>query len=148
MVIIYFILKIVGNNDQYINLPGSSNSQCHINGIMKEERKGNIFTSAMPPWLWEDDKVKNNFGHTSFSVIGPTEQDFINHLAKEKKKHLNPKRVGVNFDHNAKTSANWLPLFGRVWNNSRRLQSRYQYRKELIKRVKRNCQRKTSKKQM
>ncbi|KAL3249857.1 hypothetical protein MRX96_055792 [Rhipicephalus microplus] len=37
---------------------------------------------------------------------------------------------GANFDHFSKTSEEWLPSFGRVWNFGRRWQSRSQYRKE------------------
>ncbi|XP_067129126.1 centrosomal AT-AC splicing factor-like [Centruroides vittatus] len=140
----YSELTVFGYNDQSTNIPGSFKSQWNSNGMQVEIKTGNIFSNATPPWLWEEKKIErlNKFGHTSQSVIGPTEHDFLNHLTKEKKKHLNPNRVGVNFDHNAKTSANWLPSFGRVWNNSRRLQSRYQYRKEVLNRVKRRYQKK------
>lgn len=43
---------------------------------------------------------------------------------QEKLKKLPPDRVGANFDHSSHTDPNWLPSFGRVWNNGRRWQSR------------------------
>ncbi|XP_063960234.1 centrosomal AT-AC splicing factor-like [Lytechinus pictus] len=87
--------------------------------------EGNIHTGAPPPWLTAD----SHDAGTS-SVIGPVEDDFIKHLKREKKKKLNPNRVGANFDHLTPTNEEWLPSFGRVWNSGRRWQSRHQYRKE------------------
>lgn len=46
-------------------------------------------------------------------------------VEKERKRKLNPKRVGANFDHSAETSEDWLPSFGRVWNHGPRWRSRY-----------------------
>ena len=42
----------------------------------------------------------------------------------ERKRKLPASRVGANFDHQGASSTTWLPSFGRVWNNQRRLNSR------------------------
>ncbi|XP_033126049.1 coiled-coil domain-containing protein 84-like [Anneissia japonica] len=86
---------------------------------------GNIHTGAVPPWLRADD---NN--DSEQKPIGPTEKDFQEHLKKERKRKLNPGRVGANFDRASSSNADWLPSFGRVWNSGRRLQSRQQYQRE------------------
>nr|XP_037279644.1 centrosomal AT-AC splicing factor-like [Rhipicephalus microplus] len=101
---------------------------------------GNIHTGAKPPWLYEESEEDDDeepttpkrpcIGEVSKTPIGPTMEDFQKHLFLEKRKKLNPNRVGANFDHFSKTSEEWLPSFGRVWNFGRRWQSRSQYRKE------------------
>ena len=62
----------------------------------------------------------------SYSVTLPTQIKLLIVEEKQKLKKLPPDRVGANFDHSSSTSAGWLPSFGRVWNNGRRWQSRYQ----------------------
>ncbi|XP_006811383.1 centrosomal AT-AC splicing factor-like [Saccoglossus kowalevskii] len=79
-------------------------------------KDGNIHTGALPPWLQDDEE--------KVPVIGPTEEDFLKHLERERKRKLNPNRVGANFDHKIPTNDEWLPSFGRVWNQGRRWQSR------------------------
>ncbi|KAH7945985.1 hypothetical protein HPB49_018671 [Dermacentor silvarum] len=96
--------------------------------------KGNIHTGAKPPWLCEDSEEEDEeeatmakrpcIGEVSKAPIGPTMEDFQKHLFLEKRKKLNPNRVGANFDHFSETSEEWLPSFGRVWNFGRRWQSR------------------------
>ncbi|XP_037516609.1 centrosomal AT-AC splicing factor isoform X1 [Rhipicephalus sanguineus] len=127
--------------------PGCS-SWSSVNGISssREQRAipqgmtGNIHTGAKPPWLYEDSEEEDEeepttakrprIGEVSKAPIGPTMEDFQKHLFLEKRKKLNPNRVGANFDHFSETSEEWLPSFGRVWNFGRRWQSRSQYRKE------------------
>ncbi|XP_071958082.1 centrosomal AT-AC splicing factor-like [Antedon mediterranea] len=86
---------------------------------------GNVHTGAVPPWLRADDGEP-----TQTKPIGPTEQDFQEHLKKERKRKLNPARVGANFDRTSTNNPDWMPSFGRVWNSGRRLQSKQQYQRE------------------
>lgn len=72
---------------------------------------------------------------SSDPIIGPTINDLVKHVEKQKKKGLNPKRVGAAFNHKAVTTSNWLPSFGRVWNQGRRKQSRFQYESEKKKKT-------------
>lgn len=124
--------------------PGCS-SWSSTNGQSSREQastsKGNIHTGARPPWLDDDDDSEEDededgpakrpcIGEISKTPIGPTMEDFQKHLLLEKRKKLNPNRVGANFDHFSETSEQWLPSFGRVWNFGRRWQSRNQYRME------------------
>lgn len=108
----------------------------------KSGLKGNIHTGAVPPWIRDDDEddddddSERGAEEGSSLVIGPTEDDFKKHLEKERKRKLNPKRVGANFDHSAETSEDWLPSFGRVWNHGPRWRSRKHYRKEVGSKVK------------
>ncbi|KAL3886981.1 hypothetical protein ACJMK2_026937 [Sinanodonta woodiana] len=99
-----------------------------VQNICFDEDKGNIFTEATPPWLCvdEDDGDKK-------TEIGPTMQDYEKHLEREKKKRLPSTRVGAKFDHNAETSAQWLPSFGGVWNSGRRLQSQQYFGRQKKK---------------
>ena len=62
----------------------------------------------------------------SYSISLSTQIKLLIVEEKQKLKKLPPDRVGANFDHSSSTSAGWLPSFGRVWNNGRRWQSRYQ----------------------
>lgn len=62
----------------------------------------------------------------SYSLSLPTQIKLLIVEEKQKLKKLPPDRVGANFDHSSSTSAGWLPSFGRVWNNGRRWQSRYE----------------------
>ncbi|KAG1682492.1 Coiled-coil domain-containing protein 84 [Nymphon striatum] len=102
------------------NSIGQEGCDCRMEGSYLSNEQGNIHTGAKPPWLIDEDEKQVNG-----KEIGPTLRDFEQHLKQEKKKKLNPNRVGANFDHNAPTSSDWLPSFGRVWNMGRRWQSRY-----------------------
>ncbi len=42
----------------------------------------------------------------------------------ERKRKLPASRVGAQFDHQGATDSTWLPKFGRVWDNQRRLHSK------------------------
>lgn len=121
--------------------PGCSHwSSLNGSSSGKQATKGNIHTGAKPPWLDDDSDEDDGDGPTptkqpcigeiSKIPIGPTIEDFQRHLFMEKRKKLNPNRVGANFDHFSETSQEWLPSFGRVWNFGRRWQSRNQYRIE------------------
>ncbi|XP_040063601.1 centrosomal AT-AC splicing factor isoform X1 [Ixodes scapularis] len=126
--------------------PGCSSwsAESH-NSLHKEQMqptpKGNIFSGARPPWLDDDDDddepasgaplaKRTCVGQISQKPIGPSLEDFKQHREAEKRKKLNPRRVGANFDHFSETSDEWLPSFGRVWNFGRRWQSRHQFRRE------------------
>lgn len=87
---------------------------------------GNIFTDALPPWLQNVEPVQA-------STIGPTFEDFDKHLKAQQKQKLPKERVGANFEHNLPVSDSWLPSFGQVWNNHRRLQTK----QDFLRRVKR-----------
>ncbi|KAK3594609.1 hypothetical protein CHS0354_015000 [Potamilus streckersoni] len=93
-----------------------------------DEDKGNIFTEATPPWLCVDEEDGDKQ-----TEIGPTVQDYQKYLQREKKKRLPSTRVGAKFDHNAETSAQWLPSFGGVWNQGRRLQSKQYFGRQIKK---------------
>ncbi|XP_008019321.1 centrosomal AT-AC splicing factor isoform X1 [Chlorocebus sabaeus] len=80
---------------------------------------GNIHSGATPPWMIQEEYIGGN------QEIGPSYEEFLKEKEKQKLKKLPPDRVGANFDHSSRTSAGWLPSFGRVWNNGRRWQSRY-----------------------
>uniref|UniRef100_G1R727 Centrosomal AT-AC splicing factor n=1 Tax=Nomascus leucogenys TaxID=61853 RepID=G1R727_NOMLE len=86
---------------------------------------GNIHSGATPPWMIQDEEyIAGN------QEIGPSYEEFLKEKEKQKLKKLPPDRVGANFDHSSRTSAGWLPSFGRVWNNGRRWQSRHQFKTE------------------
>ncbi|XP_021782303.2 coiled-coil domain-containing protein 84 isoform X3 [Papio anubis] len=82
------------------------------------------FSGATPPWMIQDEYIGGN------QEIGPSYEEFLKEKEKQKLKKLPPDRVGANFDHSSRTSAGWLPSFGRVWNNGRRWQSRHQFKTE------------------
>ncbi|XP_072049878.1 centrosomal AT-AC splicing factor-like [Amphiura filiformis] len=86
--------------------------------------EGNIHTGATPPWMMRDEDDNTNH------MLGPSLDDYNKHLERERKRKLNPNRVGANFDHVTATRDEWLPSFGRVWNQGRRWQSRHQFKKE------------------
>lgn len=91
---------------------------------------------TLPPWLMDDDT-----GVSSNSrPIGPTMQDWQRHLENIRKRKLPAQRVGAGFDRHSAVSSTWLPSFGRVWNHSRRLQSRREFNSETYsRRKKRKC---------
>ncbi|XP_019063740.1 coiled-coil domain-containing protein 84 isoform X2 [Fukomys damarensis] len=92
---------------------------------------GNIHSGAIPPWMIQDEE------HSSGNQqIGPSYEEFLKEMEKQKLKKLPPDRVGANFDHTSSTTAGWLPSFGRVWNNGRRWQSRHQFKTEVATRTK------------
>ncbi|XP_030648698.1 centrosomal AT-AC splicing factor [Chanos chanos] len=97
-------------------------------GYQDSSGSGNVHTGGVPPWLQEDPEEER-----TEQEIGPSLQDFLKHKEQEKLRKLPPNRVGANFDHSSHTDANWLPSFGRVWNNGRRWQSRHQFREEESK---------------
>lgn len=105
---------------------GLSSVQIKINN-----RKGNIHTGATPPWLCNNSKEEEE----QCNVIGPSQEDFDKHLERVRKSKLNPNRVGANFDHQVTSTGdddgNWLPSFGRVWNDGARWKSRTQYYNEI-----------------
>ncbi|XP_071842318.1 centrosomal AT-AC splicing factor-like [Apostichopus japonicus] len=94
----------------------------------KSNLRGNVHTGSVPPWLQEEGGSHDD---TPTVVIGPTAEDLQKHLENERKRKLNPKRVGANFDHSSETPDEWLPSFGRVWNHGPRWRSRKQYKKEV-----------------
>uniref|UniRef100_A0A8C3LTI6 Coiled-coil domain containing 84 n=1 Tax=Chrysolophus pictus TaxID=9089 RepID=A0A8C3LTI6_CHRPC len=95
-------------------------------GIRPEtEGKGNVHTGAKPPWLTDEDEEDG-----SKQQIGPSYEEFLRQMEKQKLKKLPAERVGANFDHTSQTGDSWLPSFGRVWNHGRRWQSRHQFRAE------------------
>jgi len=115
-----------------------------INGLTKvqikvDPNKGNIFTGATPPWLINESK-----DGTEIKNVGPSLSDYETYLKKTAKAKLNPNRVGANFDHTinptASSSQNWLPSFGRVWNDGARWKSRNQYRTESCEQKKRKVE--------
>ncbi|XP_067669034.1 uncharacterized protein [Haliotis asinina] len=83
--------------------------------------EGNVFTGATPPWMMEEDE------DTGSGEIGPSLSEYNKHLEREKKKKLPANRVGAKFDHKSQTSASWLPSFGGVWHQGRRLNSKIQF---------------------
>ncbi|XP_070201966.1 centrosomal AT-AC splicing factor-like [Littorina saxatilis] len=85
-----------------------------------EESKGNIYTGATPPWLIEDG-LKGN------GEIGPTAATFSQYLKNLQKQKLPACRVGAEFNRTVNTTTQWLPAFGRVWSNGRRLGSKNQF---------------------
>lgn len=89
---------------------------------------GNIHNGATPPWLRKDNETDEKS-----IAIGPSEEDFKKHLKRKEKSKLNPNRVGANFDHSTDKDAggDWLPSFGRVWNQGARWKSRKEYHKEV-----------------
>jgi len=98
-----------------------------------DRRKGNIYTGATPPWLRNDED--GNEGLSSGRQYGPSLEDLKNSVEAKKKSKLNPNRVGANFDqvtNSSKDNENeWLPSFGRVWNNGARWKSRREFRGEM-----------------
>ncbi|KAL2095088.1 hypothetical protein ACEWY4_009807 [Coilia grayii] len=99
-------------------------------GYQNSSGSGNVHTGAIPPWMQDDPEEGSS---ETVQEIGPSLQDFLKQKEQQKLKKLPPNRVGANFDHTSYTDANWLPSFGRVWNNGRRWQSRHQFREEAAK---------------
>ncbi|XP_029428982.1 coiled-coil domain-containing protein 84 isoform X2 [Rhinatrema bivittatum] len=95
-------------------------------GHQESSVKGNVHSGAVPPWLMYDDSEASE---SKSQEIGPSYEEF-HKQQEEKLRKLPPNRVGANFDHSSQTDEGWLPSFGRVWNNGRRWQSRYQFRTE------------------
>ncbi|RKO90788.1 coiled-coil domain-containing protein 84 protein, partial [Blyttiomyces helicus] len=88
--------------------------------------EGNIHTPrAVPPWLADDPPRP-----TQAPIFGPSIDEFLNAQKKEKKKHLNPKRVGADFDRTNDSNPQWMPNFGRVWNAGPRSSTRKEWRQE------------------
>ncbi|XP_046578420.1 uncharacterized protein LOC124286122 isoform X2 [Haliotis rubra] len=87
----------------------------------RKEGEGNVFTGATAPWMMEEDE------DTGSGEIGPSVPEYNKHLEREKKKKLPANRVGAKFDHKSQTSASWLPSFGGVWHQGRRLNSKIQF---------------------
>ncbi|XP_071094962.1 uncharacterized protein [Haliotis cracherodii] len=83
--------------------------------------EGNVFTGATPPWLMEEDEDAGS------GEIGPSLPEYNKHLEREKKKKLPANRVGAKFDHKSETPASWLPSFGGVWHQGRRLNAKIQF---------------------
>ena len=97
-----------------------------------DKRRGNIYTGATPPWLRNDKDWDDSC--TSARQYGPSLVDLKNSLEAKRKSKLNPNRVGANFDHSANSmddTNEWLPSFGRVWNNGARWKSRHEFRGEM-----------------
>ncbi|XP_068731972.1 centrosomal AT-AC splicing factor-like [Montipora capricornis] len=99
-----------------------------------KQGEGNIHTGAMPPWLQDDDDDNEDHGNCAIEkndVIGPSHEAFKKHVERMKRvSNKNPRRVGANFDRKKETSDDWLPSFGRVWNQGPRWQSRHEFRGE------------------
>ncbi|OXB75931.1 UNVERIFIED_CONTAM: hypothetical protein H355_012899 [Colinus virginianus] len=62
------------------------------------EGKGNVHTGAKPPWLTEEDEEDG-----SKQQIGPSYEEFLKQMEKQKLKKLPAERVGANFDHTSQT---------------------------------------------
>uniref|UniRef100_A0AAY4BYS3 Coiled-coil domain containing 84 n=1 Tax=Denticeps clupeoides TaxID=299321 RepID=A0AAY4BYS3_9TELE len=82
-----------------------------------------LLVGGIPPWLQDD--LREAGSERADLEIGPSMHDYLKHKEQQKLKKLPPNRVGGNFDHGSHTDSNWLPSFGRVWNNGRRWQSRW-----------------------
>jgi len=82
-----------------------------------------------PPWLQKEE------ASTSRTEIGPNLADYQKHLELVRKSKLPAKRVGANFDRDSPKSANWLPAFGRVWNNGRRSASKQEFQRGQRKKL-------------
>lgn len=98
--------------------------------ISFDTNNGNIHSGAVPPWL----RPEKDESHpaSQAKMYGPSADDLQKYLDAKKKSKLNPNRVGVNFDHAInRNDANWLPSFGRVWNQGARWKSRHEYRREV-----------------
>ncbi|CAJ0756576.1 8767_t:CDS:2 [Entrophospora sp. SA101] len=115
------------------------NNKLNINEEKKKKRdlpplkpgEGNVFEEgSVPPWLQDDDDMKFS-GNTNKTEIGPSLDAFLAAKKLEKKKKLNPNRVGANFDRESAVGKDWVPNFGRVWNNGTRNRSQKQYKKEM-----------------
>ncbi|XP_028838443.1 centrosomal AT-AC splicing factor [Denticeps clupeoides] len=97
-------------------------------GYQDSSDSGNVHTGGIPPWLQDD--LREAGSERADLEIGPSMHDYLKHKEQQKLKKLPPNRVGGNFDHGSHTDSNWLPSFGRVWNNGRRWQSRRQFKEE------------------
>ncbi|XP_031558968.1 coiled-coil domain-containing protein 84-like [Actinia tenebrosa] len=104
---------------------GSNLTCIDIKGLGQGE--GNIYSGATPPWLRDDDDDNDDKKET---CIGPSLEDFQKHVQRKKKSAQNPNRVGANFEREKQTDEEWLPSFGRVWNQGPRWQSRHEFRNE------------------
>lgn len=95
-----------------------------------KQGEGNIHTGATPPWL-RDDNDDDDDATSSKAVIGPSFEAFKKNAERMKKvSNKNPQRVGANFDRKKETGDDWLPSFGRVWNQGPRWQSRHEFKGE------------------
>ncbi|XP_048588321.1 centrosomal AT-AC splicing factor isoform X2 [Nematostella vectensis] len=85
--------------------------------------KGNVHTGATPPWLRDDDNDQS-LPNDAGPQIGPSLEAFQKFAQNRNKLKQNPNRVGANFNREQDTSDEWLPSFGRLWNQGPRWQSR------------------------
>jgi len=88
--------------------------------------------TSVPPWLMNsiDEKINESSSEKSDQEYGPSMLEFQKHKEIEKKKKLNPKRLGANFDRDAPIGPNWLPSFGRVWGKGSRKKERNQFQQD------------------
>nr|CAG8585754.1 2223_t:CDS:2 [Entrophospora candida] len=124
------------SNNINVNLPSSfenlvASQLTRIKVPPLKPGEGNVFEEgSVPPWLQDDDDMKFS-GNTNKTEIGPSLDAFLAAKKLEKKKKLNPNRVGANFDRESAVGKDWVPNFGRVWNNGTRNRSQKQYKKEM-----------------
>ncbi|GAB1610092.1 coiled-coil domain-containing protein 84-like [Argonauta hians] len=83
----------------------------------------NVHSGGTPPWMQPCNKS------TQREVIGPTIVDYQKHLTNVKVSKLPKDRVGANTNKEMSANAQWLPSFGCVWNNQRRLDTKLKFMK-------------------
>ncbi|CAI9737425.1 Hypothetical predicted protein [Octopus vulgaris] len=84
----------------------------------------NVHSGGLPPWM----QVSDN--STEHQVIGPSIVDYQKHLTDVRMSKLPKERVGANLSKEISVNAQWLPSFGCVWNNRRRLDTKHQFLKK------------------
>ncbi|CAH1798108.1 unnamed protein product [Owenia fusiformis] len=123
-------------------LGGVRTASVHAEGLtnigpqLKADSEGNIFTGATPPWLLGNDRSAESGSRGN--TIGPTLDDFQQHLHKEQKKKLPSTRVGANFDHATTSDQQWLPSFGGVWTHGKRSDTKQHFLQKYAKSSKRS----------
>ncbi|XP_036366609.1 coiled-coil domain-containing protein 84-like isoform X2 [Octopus sinensis] len=91
---------------------------------MKNVNIPNVHSGGLPPWM----QVSDN--STEHQVIGPSIVDYQKHLTDVRMSKLPKERVGANLSKEISVNAQWLPSFGCVWNNRRRLDTKHQFLKK------------------
>jgi len=91
------------------------------------EGQGNVHSGATPPWMVDEQGATIPTVHNSVSL------NERHQLINKNKKGKNSKKIGANINRDSIYSENWLPNFGRVFNEGPRSETRNEFKEEMSK---------------
>jgi len=92
------------------------------------EGQGNVHSGATPPWMVDEQ------GATIPTLPGSVSLNERQQLINKTKKGKNSRKIGANINRdNSAYSDNWLPNFGRVFNEGPRSETRNEFKEEMSK---------------